>query len=97
MDLLLGIISQLICVTVPKTGGYKTKIHLIAAGMSASVFTQIALLVFLTHLSPLSLAICILSLSMILIWVAVIIKHNLIKYELGIQYIYYENTAYQPS
>lgn len=87
----LGIISQLVCVTVPETGGYKTRIHLIAAGiMSASVFTQIALLVFLAHLSLLSLVICIFSLAiMVLIWLAVIVKHNLIKYELGIQSLYF--------
>lgn len=87
----LGIGSQLVCVTVPETGGYKTKIHLIAAGiMSTSALAQMALLIFFVHLSSLSLVICILSLAvMILIWLVVILKHNLMKYELGLQSLYF--------
>lgn len=87
----LGISSQFVCVTVPETGGYKTKIHLIAAGiMSASALTQVVLLIFLVHLSLLSLVVCIFSvLVMILIWLVIIAKHNLMKYELGLQSLYF--------
>jgi hypothetical protein len=87
----LGIISQFVCVTVPETGGYKTKIHLIAAGiMSACALAQVVLLIFLAHLSFLSLAVCICSvLVMTLIWLVVIAKHNLMKYELGLQSLYF--------
>lgn len=86
-----GIGSQLVCVAVPETGGYKTKIHLIAAGvMSASVLVQVFLLIFLAHLSVSSLIVCIFSvLVMILIWLVVIAKHNLMKYELGLQSLYF--------
>lgn len=87
----LGVISQLICIMVPETGGYKTKIHLVAAGvMSASATTQVALLIFLANLSLWSLIICILSLLvMASIWVVIILKHNLMKYELGLQSFYF--------
>jgi|GEM_PF-2098223 len=87
----LGIISQLICVIIPETGGLKTKIHLTAAGiMSASAFIQIVLIVFLAQLSLPSVIACIISLSvMILIWFAIIFKHPLIKYELGLQSLYF--------
>lgn len=87
----LGIISQLVCVAVPETGGYKTRVHLIAAGiMSASALIQVALLIFLAHLSSLSLVICILGLLvMILIWLAIVLKHNSTKYELGVQSLYF--------
>lgn len=87
----LGIISQLICVTVPETGGYKTKIHLIAASiMSASALAQVALLVFLVHLSVFSFTICVLCLLiMSSIWLAIALKHTIAKYELGLQSLYF--------
>lgn len=87
----IGIAAQLVCVTVPETGGIKTKVHLIAAGMmSASAFIQIVLLVFLAHLSLPSIAACIIGLlAMILIWLAVIFKHRLTEYELGLQSLYF--------
>jgi hypothetical protein len=87
----LGIISQLICVVVPETGGTKTKIHLIAAGiMSASALIQIVLLLLLAHLSVPSVIVCVTGLFiMILIWLAIFLKHRLIKYELGLQSIYF--------
>ena len=87
----LGVISQLICITVPETGGYKTKVHLVAAGvMSVSATVQVALLILLANLSLWSLIICILSLLiMASIWVVIILKHNLMKYELGMQSLYF--------
>lgn len=87
----LGIVSQLICVTIPETGGIKTKIHLVAAGiMSASAIAQVVLLIILGQLSSLSLFICILGLSvMASIWVVVIFRRNLMKYELGLQSLYF--------
>jgi hypothetical protein len=87
----LGVISQFVCITVPETGGRKTKIHLLAAGvMSASTLLQIAILPFLTRLSLMSLIICTLGSSiMLLIWLALALKHRLVKYELGLQSIYF--------
>lgn len=87
----LGVIAQLVCITVPETGGRKTTIHLSAAGvLSVSVFIQIALLVFLIDLSLLSLVVCALSLSvMLLILLAVTFKHRVTKYELGLQSLYF--------
>lgn len=87
----LGIISQLVCVTVPETGGYKTKVHLVAAGiMPASALVQVVLLILLARLSLLSLAICIFSLLiMVAIWLVVILRHGLMKYELGLQSLYF--------
>lgn len=87
----LGVISQLVCVIVPETGGFNTKIHLIAAGiMSGSVFMQIALLAFMAPLSLPSLVTCVVSLSvMALVLLAIIAKHRLIKYELGLQSLYF--------
>lgn len=87
----LGVIAQLVCITIPETGGHKTTIHLSAAGvLCVSVFVQIALLVFLTHLPLLSFVVCVLSLSlMLLILLAVTFKHRLTKYELGLQSLYF--------
>lgn len=87
----LGIASQFICVAIPETGGYKTKIHLIAAGvMSASALAQVLLLIFLAKLSLLSLAVCTVSLLiMVSIWLVVILKHSLMRYELGLQSLYF--------
>lgn len=87
----LGVFSQLVCVTVPETGGYKTKIHLIAAGvMSASVMAQIVLLMQVAHLSLPSFIICVLGLlAMVSVWLIVVFKHPLAKYELGLQTVYF--------
>ena len=87
----LGVASQLICVIIPETGGYKTKVHLVAAGiMSASVLMQIILLLTLARLSLLGNIMCIISLLiMISIWLIIALKHGLMKYELGLQSIYF--------
>lgn len=87
----LGVVSQLICVITPETGDYKTKVHLAAAGiMSTSALLQIILLATLVHLSLLSNIICIISLLvMISIWLIISLKHNLMKYELGLQSLYF--------
>ncbi len=88
---LLGVISQLICVIIPETGGYKTKIHLAAAGvMSTSVLAQIILLISLGHLSPFGLIVCAFSLvMMVLVWLVIVLKHNWTKYELALQSMYF--------
>lgn len=87
----LGVISQLVCITIPETGGNKTKIHLIAAGMmSASALVQIALLLLLVQLSTAGLVVCALSLLLMAsAWLSIIFKHTLIKYELALQSIYF--------
>lgn len=87
----LGVVSQLICVIIPETGGYKTKIHIAAAGiMSASALLQIILLATLVRLSLLGNIICIISLLiMISIWLIISLKHSLVKYELGLQSLYF--------
>jgi hypothetical protein len=87
----LGVASQLICVIIPETGGYKTKIHLAAAGiMSSSVLLQMVLLATLAHLSLLSIITCTISLLiMISIWLIIMFKHDLMRYELGLQSIYF--------
>ena len=87
----LGVASQFICVAVPEVGGNRTKVHLIAAGvMSISALAQLAALIFLTHLSLLSFAVCLLSLLiMSVILLVVVLKHSLTKYELGLQSIYF--------
>jgi hypothetical protein len=87
----LGAISQLICVTVPEAGGYKTKIHLIAAGvMSASAFVQVMLVIIFVQLSAVSFVTCVLCLLLMAsVWLAIILKHRSTKYELGLQSVYF--------
>lgn len=88
---LLGVTAQLVCIALPETGGRKTTIHLTAAGvLCVSVFVQIALLIFLVHLPLLSFIVCIISLSvMLLVLLAVALKHRVTKYELGLQSLYF--------
>lgn len=87
----IGVASQVVCVTVPETGGHKTNIHLFAAGvMSVSALLQIAFLVCFAHLSIWSFIICSLSLCiMLMIWLIVIVKHHFVTYELGLQSVYF--------
>lgn len=87
----IGVISQLVCVTVPETGGYKTKVHLIAASvMSVSALLQVFLLFFYAQLQSLSTVICSLSLIVMLtIWFIILSKHRLIKNELALQILYF--------
>lgn len=86
----IGVAAQMICVSVPETGGLRSKIHIMAAGvMSLSVLLQVALLLFVP-LSLISFTICLLSLIvMIAIWIIVLVGHKFIRYELALQTTYF--------
>lgn len=87
----VGVLSQLVCIAVPERGGCKTRIHLVAAGlMSASALAQILVFTLLARLSTASLAVCVISLLLMAsIWLIIIFKHRLIKYELALQSTYF--------
>lgn len=87
----ISVISQFICVTVPETGGYKTRVHIASASvMSVSTFLQIILIITYAHLSLLGIIISSLSLSIMLaIWIIVLTNHRLVNNELAIQAVYF--------
>jgi len=87
----VGAIAQLICVSVPETGGAKTKVHLTAAGlMSVSVLAQVAIIILNVPLSDSVLAISLVNLLFMLgTWVIVSFRLRLARYELALQSVYF--------